>query len=122
MWFRIERSATLVQVEKALQQKISRYDALFTAVMRKSILRVTLWHFNKTAKIKWVIRGESCKDSNYCFVTAGTDSRPIHASSKLPSTLIQTSHVHCAIPDAVFMAIVSVQKLLDFTVHESSDL
>jgi hypothetical protein len=31
MSFRIERSATLVQVDKALQQKISRLDALFTA-------------------------------------------------------------------------------------------
>jgi hypothetical protein len=29
MLFRIERSATLVQVDKALQQKISRYDAMF---------------------------------------------------------------------------------------------
>jgi hypothetical protein len=45
MLFRIERSATLVQVDKALQQKISRYDALFTALMRKSILRATLSHF-----------------------------------------------------------------------------
>jgi hypothetical protein len=41
MSFRIERSATFVQVDKALQQKISRYDALFTAAMRKSILRAT---------------------------------------------------------------------------------
>jgi hypothetical protein len=41
MSFRIERSATFVQVAKALQQKISRYDALFTALMRKSILRAT---------------------------------------------------------------------------------
>jgi hypothetical protein len=44
MSFRIERSATFVQVNKALQQKISRYDALFTALMQKSILRAT-WHF-----------------------------------------------------------------------------
>jgi hypothetical protein len=45
MLFRIERSATFVHIDKALQQKISRYDALFTAVMRKSILRATLSHF-----------------------------------------------------------------------------
>jgi hypothetical protein len=44
MSFRIERSATFVQVDKALQHKISRYDALFTALMRKSILRTTLLH------------------------------------------------------------------------------
>jgi hypothetical protein len=33
-----------VKVDKALQQKISRYDALFTAFMQKSIVRMT-WHF-----------------------------------------------------------------------------
>jgi hypothetical protein len=41
MSFRIERSATFVQVDKALLQKIARYDALITASMRKSILRAT---------------------------------------------------------------------------------
>jgi hypothetical protein len=41
MLFRIERSATFVLIDKALQQKISGYDALFTALMRKSILRAT---------------------------------------------------------------------------------
>jgi hypothetical protein len=41
MLFKIERSATLVQIEKAIQQKISSFDALFTASMRKSIFRAT---------------------------------------------------------------------------------
>jgi hypothetical protein len=41
MSFRIESSATFVQVDNALQQKVSRYDALFTASMQKSILRAT---------------------------------------------------------------------------------
>jgi hypothetical protein len=41
MSFRTERSATFVQDDKALPQKIARNDALFTALMRKSILRAT---------------------------------------------------------------------------------
>jgi hypothetical protein len=53
------------------------------------------------------------------FFTAGTDSRPIHASSKLPSTFNQTSHVPSQMQSSW---LVSVQKPLDFTVLESSDL
>jgi hypothetical protein len=52
----------------------------------------------------WGGGGKSCKDNNSCFVTAGADSRPTHASSIPPSTLIQASYVLYAFSNAVFMA------------------
>jgi hypothetical protein len=37
----------------------------------------------KTAKIRWMIQGEYCRD-NWCLVTGETDLRPTLALSKLP--------------------------------------
>jgi hypothetical protein len=56
MLFRIERYATLVQVDKALQQKISRYDALFTAfdiplATHTQYLNFPIFVFNLTSNL-----------------------------------------------------------------------
>jgi hypothetical protein len=55
--------------------------------------------------------------------TAGTDSRPIPASSKLPSRLCRLYMcIWQFLMQSLWLYIVGVEKPFDFTVHESSDL